>query len=104
MEGAITLFSWVAAIFAMIAALLWMKASTVSVDAPKDSHGVGALLGGLLVSEINGKRIDLHKTLEQQSRWNSNAALAAFVSASSTGVIWILQAWPGMRLSLHFLE
>jgi len=89
----IDFLGWLGSVSAMIAALAWFKASIVSVDAPKDTHGVGALLGGYLISEINGKRIDLHKTLELQSKWNARAALAAFVSGASAGGIWFLQAW-----------
>jgi hypothetical protein len=71
-----------AAIAATAAAILWWISATISEPAPPETAGVGALLGGYLISlDRNGKRIDLHKTLEKQSYWSARAAIAAGASA-----------------------
>jgi hypothetical protein len=75
------LFTWLSAVSALVAGFLWWKASTVSFPAPPETAGVGCLMGGYLISEIDGKRIDLHATLEAQSKWNSYAAKAATLAA-----------------------
>lgn len=84
--------TWLAAAFAVVAAWLWFKASTISVPAPPHTRGVGGLMGGYLVSEVNGKRIDLHKTLELQSEKNAQAAIAATVSAILTAISLLAKA------------
>lgn len=71
---------------ALLAAVFWAKASRAYVPAPEDTSGVGALLGGYLISEVNGKRIDLHKTLELQSKWNAYGAVAAAAAAVFSGL------------------
>lgn len=76
------IFPWLTAISAAVAAGLWVYSSRVSEPAPPETAGVGALSGGYLISRLaNGKRIDLHSTLELQSRWSGRAACAAAVSA-----------------------
>jgi hypothetical protein len=71
-----------AAVVAAAAAVLWWISATTSEPAPPDTAGVGALMGGYLISlDRNGRRIDLHKTLEKQSYWSARAAFAAGVSA-----------------------
>lgn len=80
------IFSAVSAVAALAAAWLWWKASVVSVPAPPDTHGVGSLLGGYLISMVDGKRIDLHGTLSKQSLWNTRAATAAMIAALATGI------------------
>jgi len=75
------IFTWLTAVASLAAAGLWWKASVVSVPAPPETHGVGALLGGYLISLIKGKRVDLHATLEAQSKWNAYAAQAATLAA-----------------------
>jgi len=70
------------AVAATIAAAMWFKSAVVSVPAPADTAGVGALLGGYLISrDKKGRRIDLHETLREQSRWSAYGTIAAGVSA-----------------------
>ncbi|WP_163005955.1 hypothetical protein [Methylobacterium brachiatum] len=78
--------TWAAAGFALGAAWLWYKASVASVPAPPETSGVGALFGGYLISKVDDKRIDLHATLDIQSRMNAKAALAATASAILTAI------------------
>jgi hypothetical protein len=76
-----------AALAAVAAAILWWISATVSEPAPPETAGVGALLGGYLISlDRKGNRIDLHKTLEKQSRWSAWAAIAAGVAAALSAV------------------
>ncbi|MDA9400657.1 hypothetical protein XH79_18170 [Bradyrhizobium sp. CCBAU 45389] len=72
---------------AVLAALLWLKSATVTVPAPADTAGVGALIGGYLISlDKKGQRIDLHETLKKQSSWSAYAAIAAAASAVCSGL------------------
>lgn len=71
----------VSVIAALMAALCWFKASRVNVPAPKDSAGVGGLLGGLLIGRVRGRRVDLVATAQAQGAWNARAATAASVAA-----------------------
>lgn len=71
----------ISSLTAMAAAACWFKASVAYVAAPADSAGVGALLGGGLVGEIKGKRVDLIETSQAQSKWNSTAACLAGIAA-----------------------
>lgn len=89
LEGA---FTWLAALSAVGASFLWWHASRVMVPAPKETQGVGALLGGHLISVLDGKRIDLHATLDLQSKWNARAAKSAALSAIFTGFSLICKA------------
>ena len=75
------LIAWAAAISAFLAAVFWVMAARAREDAPPETAGVGALLGGYLVSRDAKGRYDLHRTLEKQSRWNSCAAWSAAVAA-----------------------
>ncbi|MCS3741980.1 hypothetical protein FHX16_003972 [Rhizobium sp. BK661] len=85
--------NWIAALAGLLAALFWYRAAIAEVPAPKDTAGVGALLGGWLISLSKGKRIDLHKTLELQARWNTRAATAACIGALATAASWTAAAF-----------
>ncbi|WP_438277669.1 hypothetical protein [Nitrobacter sp.] len=76
------LWPLVTAFNAGAAAVMWIYSARVTVPAPPETAGQGALMGGYLVTKLsNGRRIDLHATLERQSTWSGRAALAAAASA-----------------------
>lgn len=86
--------SWIAAIGGLVAAWLWWKGTRVEVPAPPETDGVGALMGGYLISvNAKGERYDLHETLKQQSKWNGRAARASAIVAVIAGVGWIAGAY-----------
>lgn len=87
-----TILTWASAAAALVAAILWVLASRATVPAPPETQGVGALMGGYLISMVNGKRIDLHATLDLQSKWNAKAACAAALSAFLTGLALVAKA------------
>jgi hypothetical protein len=75
-------FSGLSAVCGLASASLWVVASRVEIPAPKESAGVGALLGGYLIGRNSkGERIDLIETPKQQAMWNSRAAVAAAVTS-----------------------
>lgn len=80
------IFQWLSAITAIGSAVLWVKSSVVSVPAPPETTGVGALIGGYVIGEIDGKRVDLPGTLNLQSKWNSRAALATAAATIFAGI------------------
>ncbi len=74
--------AWFAAVSGFAAAVLWAVSTCVSVLAPPETQGVGALLDGyLIVKDAKGRRIDLADTLQKQSKWNGYAAAASGLSA-----------------------
>src|SRR5258708_4980473 len=87
---------WLSAIAAICAAYLWWRASTATVPAPPGTHGVGALLGGYLISMSKGARIDLHATMELQSNYNARAAIAAGIASLLTAGALVVKAIAAM--------
>jgi hypothetical protein len=85
-----TVITWLAAISAVAAGVFWIKSARARVDAPDGTHGVGALLGGYLVSQDSKGRYDLHRTLEKQAKWNALAAYAATVGAALAIILLFL--------------
>jgi hypothetical protein len=94
------LATWGAVTFAVVAAVLWYWASTVSVNArpfdrpfdpnhPNDMVQVSDDQGLLITKQIGSKVIDVLETANAQSRWNSYAALAAAISAGMQAVALI---------------
>ena len=83
---------WLSAIAAIVSAYFWWRASRAAVPVPPGTHGVGALTGGYLISISNGVRIDLHATLELQSKYNKWAALAAGIASLMAAVALGAQA------------
>jgi hypothetical protein len=62
------IFTWAAALSSIIAVALWITSTMVREPAPKETAGVGALLGGyLIVRDGRGRRLDLPGTLQRQS-------------------------------------
>jgi len=89
-----TVCTVIGAVTAVLAAYFWLRATLVKVPAPKDTGGVGALIGGYLISvDEAGNRYDLHKTLENQAKWNIYAASAAALSALAVGASLIAKAF-----------
>jgi len=89
--GAILTLNLFSGVMAVLAAIFWIRSSVVYAPAPKDSAGVGGLLGGLVVVKTSdGTRIDLQETLKLQSYWSSLAAIWAALSAISSGVALFL--------------
>ncbi|MFP3386381.1 hypothetical protein, partial [Tritonibacter sp. SIMBA_163] len=86
------LATWVSVLLGVVAALYWYRSSIAEVDAPAGSGGVGALLGGDLVALSKGKRIDLVKSLQLQSRYNGVAAIAACMASVAQIVAWTATA------------
>jgi hypothetical protein len=77
------LFEWLSAVLAFLAAAAWLRSATVRVKAEHQSGLDAAVAGGWVHFTYKGLTYDLHKTLRQQSRWNSCAAgLAAFAAMS----------------------
>ncbi len=62
------IIAWLATISAVLAGVFWVLAARARVDAPPGTAGVGALMGGYLVSQDAKGRYDLHKTLEARRR------------------------------------
>ncbi|WP_375459854.1 hypothetical protein [uncultured Enterovirga sp.] len=87
---------WLIAASALIAAVCWLKSTDVDVPAPEHTSGVGAPMGGyLLTTNAKGERIDLHATLLNQTKWNRWAASAAAASAIFAGLSALLPPPPG---------
>ncbi len=79
-------------ITAAISAYCWLKATRTDVPAPEETHGVGAMPGGYLISRNQkGERIDLHDTLNLQSKWNR---LGATWACAAAGLTVLKEVWP----------
>jgi hypothetical protein len=69
-------------ITAAASAFCWFMSARAEVTASPETAGVGALLGGDIVTRNRkGQRIDLISTMDLQSKWNRYAAIAATLSA-----------------------
>ncbi len=76
--------TWSAALFALAAAFLWLKASTARV--PPDPNDMGAQI---IVNE-GEEESDFIRTVQEQSLWNKRAATAACTSAFFQGIALML--------------
>lgn len=82
-----------AALAALIAGGLWLYATRVDVPAPAGTGGVGAPMGGYLITlNSKGERIDLHATYLKQGEWNGYAACATAIAAVLAGTAPALKA------------
>jgi hypothetical protein len=90
MEILRAIITWLTALSGVVAGVFWIKAARARADAPSETKGVGALLGGYLISQDAKGRYDLHKTLEAQAKWNAWAAYAATAAAILAVVLLFL--------------
>jgi hypothetical protein len=83
--------AWIAAFAAIVAAGFWIMSAVAKEPAPKQTAGVGALLGGyLIVRDAHGNRLDLPRTLQKQSMWNRWAAISAAAGAVLAAILLLL--------------
>jgi len=67
---------------ALVSAIYWVKSARTTVMAESQTGGFGAVLGGgMIIQGPRGERIDLHATMNEQSRWNRYAAYSAALCA-----------------------
>jgi hypothetical protein len=89
----VTIATWGAIGFALLAAVLWLFASKVNVKAtpvnppgdpnhPNDMIWVDDAKGLQIVTQTGAAIVDVLETARAQSRWNSYAAAAAAISAT----------------------
>jgi hypothetical protein len=76
--------TWVAALWALIAGVLWYKASAVRVQPDPDDHGAQ-----IIVHE-GEQEADFIATALKQTLWNKRAAWAACTSAFLQGLALFL--------------
>ena len=72
---AVEILTWMAAAFGCGAALLWFKATVVTVIADSNSNEFQ------ITEEKGGKRVDVLETADRQTWWNRWAAAAASIAA-----------------------
>lgn len=77
--------TWSAAFFALLAALLWLKASVVKVPPQRTPDASGWIPASYGTSDM-----DVARTAIAQSRWNAWAAGAAAASAFLSGISLLL--------------
>jgi hypothetical protein len=83
--------AWMAAAAAIVAAVFLIMSAVAKEPAPQGTEGVGGLLGGyLIVRDARGRRLDLPRTLQKQSKWNRWAAISAAVGAILGALILLL--------------
>jgi hypothetical protein len=76
-------FTFIAAVMAFLSAYYWVRAATAEVPAPEDTSGVGALMGGYLITKnAKGERVDLHGTYIEVAKWNGRAAICSAGAAA----------------------
>ena len=96
MQGhwAYTISNVASAIAAMFSGYYWLKAATVSVQAPTGA-GMGAVLdGGIYDKDDEGKLFDVLKTARLQAGWNKKAAFAAFGAAALQVIAMLANMFP----------
>lgn len=79
-----TILTFASAFLALLAALLWYKASTASVAHDQNS-GEAAITWG-----DGESRVDLIRTAQLQAVWNRRAAVAASLAACAQAVLMLM--------------
>ena len=73
--------SYVAAFAGLISGALWLVASRIGVENPRDPPVEGPTTDGAITVRFGKRYLLLSPTLRLQSTWNSRAAAAAAVAA-----------------------
>lgn len=79
-----TILTFASALLALLAALLWYKASTAGVTYDP-TRGEGAVSWG-----DGQRRWDVFRTAELQARWNKRAAATASLAAAVQAVLMLI--------------
>ena len=75
--------TWISLIVAFVAAIIWLKASRITVR-----KGDPKSKGTIFMTNI-----DVYSTTREQSRWNSRAALATAVALITQGASQAISHW-----------
>ena len=93
-----SLFGYVAAVAALVAAVLWWYASTAIVAPNRAAEAAGAFAFDVILSD--GKEINVVETMPLGSKWNGWAAMAAAVAALFQASASVLEApTPASRIT-----
>lgn len=80
-----TFLTFVSAFFALMAAVLWYKASTAAVAYDPERKEAAVTWGDGV------RRLDVFRTAEQQARWNKRAAAAASLAAVAQAILTVMR-------------
>ena len=83
--------TWAAALFALAAAVLWLKATIVRLEyrPVPDQHG---MFDAAIVRKEGSRQIDVLETAERQTLWNMWAAVATAASAVCQAVSLLISS------------